>query len=198
MMNLEEKLEQAMWIAHSLFERGKASGSTSNLSFLHENKLYVTAGGSCFGTLNKDNFAEMDLDGQPLPGPKPSKEWPLHLQVYLAKPGTEAVIHTHSLYSVLWSCLPHEDRQDCIPSYTPYLKMKLGTIGLVPYAPPGSQELFTLFAQAAPISDGWLLRNHGPVAPGKSLMDAFHALEELEESARVAWELRHTPEALKI
>lgn len=64
--------------------------------------------------------------------------------------------------------------------------------------PRPSQELFTLFAQAAPISDGWLLRNHGPVAPGKSLMDAFHALEELEESARVAWELRHTPEALKI
>lgn len=46
----------------------------------------------------------------------------------------------HSTYATLWSCLPHENPQDCVPDYTPYLKMKLGTVGIVPYAKPGSQE----------------------------------------------------------
>ena len=39
-------------------------------------------------------------------------------------------------------------------------------------------------------SDGYLLKQHGAVVPGKSLMDAFFCLEELEESARIAWMLR--------
>lgn len=29
----------------------------------------------------------------------------------------------------------------------------------------------------------------GTVVPGKTVMDAFYCLEELEESARIAWEL---------
>ena len=32
---LEEKTETAVWIAKSLFDRGKTSGSSANLSFLH-------------------------------------------------------------------------------------------------------------------------------------------------------------------
>jgi len=68
--------------------------------------------------------------------------------------------------------------------------MRLGTVGLVPYAKPGSQELFGAFAQRLHRSDGFLLANHGPVVGGTDLFSAFYNLEELEESARVAWTLR--------
>ena len=37
-----------------------------------------------------------------------------------------------------------------------------------------------------------LLKAHGPVVPGKSIMDAFYCLEELEESAHIAWELNRS------
>ena len=33
---LKKKLEDAVWVAHSLFERGKTSGSSANMSFLHD------------------------------------------------------------------------------------------------------------------------------------------------------------------
>lgn len=33
-------------------------------------------------------------------------------------------------------------------------------------------------------------KNHGPAVAGKTIMDALFSLEELEESARIAWELR--------
>lgn len=187
---LVQKLEDAVWIGRSLFERSKTSGSSANISFFHNGTMYISRSGSCFGTLKADEFAVMDMNGASLSGSKPSKEWPLHLKVYQKKPGTGAVIHTHGTYGVLWSFVPAEDETDVIPDHTPYLKMKLGKVGLVPYEKPGSQALFDAFEQRVMDSDGYLLKQHGAVVPGKSLMDAFFCLEELEESARIAWMLR--------
>lgn len=188
--SLDKKINHAIWVAHSLFQRGKATGSVANLSFLHEDKIYITATGTCFGTLKPDEFAVLDMDGNQYHHVKPSKEWPLHLSVYKAKPDIGAVLHTHSTYSVLWSCLPGLNESDCIPDHTPYLKMKLGNVGLIPYEKPGSQELFHAFEKRVKDCDGWILSHHGPVVPGKDIMEAFYILEELEESARIAWELR--------
>lgn len=187
---LEDKLEEACWIAKQLFMRRMGPGTTGNISFLHEGKICITASGTCFGKLTPDDFAMIDRQTKQWEGKKPSKELPLHEEVYKAKKNAGAVIHIHSTYAVLWSCVPHENEADCIPQYTPYLKMKLGTVGLVPYAPPGSQKLFDTFRAKAEESDGWILKNHGPVVPGRNLMDAFSAIEELEESCHIAWEMK--------
>jgi 3-dehydro-4-phosphotetronate decarboxylase len=188
---LDQKFDEAIWVAHSLFNRGKASGSIANLSFKHDDKIYITATGTCFGTLKRDEFAVIDLEGKQLDELKPSKELPMHLSIFKAKPDVESVVHVHSTYSVLWSFVPGLNENDCIPDHTPYLKMKLGTVGLVPYEKPGSKELFSEFDKRVNMSDGWLLAQHGPVVPGKSIMEAFFSLEELEESAQIAWELRN-------
>lgn len=153
-LELKEKLEAAVWVAHSLFERGKTTGSSANMSIRHKDLVYISASGSCIGTMSKEDFTAVTMDGTPVFARKPSKEWPLHLALYQKSPDIGAVIHTHSTYSVLWSFMPAASEQDCIPEHTPYLKMKLGT-----------------------------------VVPGKTVMDAFYCLEELEESARIAWEL---------
>lgn len=159
------------------------------MSFYHDGKIYVSASGTCFGTLTKDDFSVLLPDGTHVAGRKPSKEWPLHLALFAKSPDIKAVIHTHSPYSILWSFVPDLNETDCIPDHTPYLKMKLGTVGMIPYEKPGSQELFAAFRERAAASDGYLLKAHGPVVPGKSIMDAFYCLEELEESAHIAWEL---------
>ena len=187
--SLKQKLEEAVWVCHSLFERGKTAGSSANMSFRHGDRVYISASGTCFGTMKPEDFTPVALGGTPLGERKPSKEWPLHLALYAKSPEIGAVIHTHSAYSVLWSFVPAEREEDCIPAHTPYLKMKLGTVGLVPYEKPGSEALFAAFRARVEASDGFLLKQHGPVVPGKTVMDAFYCLEELEESARIAWEL---------
>lgn len=186
---LEEKLQQVIWTAHSLFDRGKVSGSTANISFRHEDEIYISGSGTCFGTLREADFAVTDLEGNHRAGKKPSKELPIHQTLYQKKE-VGAVIHVHSFYATLWSCLAHPDPRDVIPAYTPYLRMKLGTVGTVPYAPPGSEELFTLFRECVERSDGYLLQNHGLVVGAPNMMEAFYAAEELEESAKIAWYLR--------
>ncbi|MBW7572685.1 class II aldolase/adducin family protein [Caproiciproducens faecalis] len=189
---LQDKIDDAIWIANSLFERGKTSGSTANMSFLHDGKVYISGTGTCFGTLSQQSFSVIDLDGNHLDGIKPSKEYPLHTLFYKHNPGVAAVIHTHSFYATLWSCYCRSGERNVIPNHTPYLRMKVGDIGTVAYAAPGSKELFQAFSQVLDDRRGYLLQNHGPVVGAADLFSAFYGLEELEESAHIAWELRNS------
>lgn len=185
--NLTQLFDRALWVAHTLFKRNKVSGSSGNLSFRFGECIYLTGGGTCFGTLKREDFAVLDQTFRHVSGPKPSKEGPLHCMLYQKNKDVQAVLHTHSFYSTLWSCLENEFSSDCIPSYTPYLRMKLGNIVRVPYELPGSEALFQRFEQSLTDTKGYLLANHGPVVGAGSMEEAFYALEELEESAKIAW-----------
>lgn len=198
-MELQKRIDDACWIGAEIFNRNKTTGSSANMSFIYKEKIYVTCSGSCFGRLTDASFSITDMEGNLLEGPQPSKELPIHLMMYKKTKGfVQAVIHVHSHFATLWSCLPHEDAGNVIPSYTPYLEMKLGKIRLIPYAKPGSEELFSHFKENLNEGNGYLLAHHGPVVGGTDLRNAFFGLEELEESARIAWELRNVPNVVRI
>ncbi|MBP1919733.1 class II aldolase/adducin family protein [Youngiibacter multivorans] len=187
---LKQKLDDAVWIARTLFATGKVTGSTANMSFKHEENIFITGTGTGFARLSAEDFAEINQAGEVIGQVKPSKELPLHAMLYKNDENIQAVIHTHSFFSTLWSCLDHPDPLDVIPEYTPYLKMKLGKVSLVPYGKPGSDELFSYFQRALSENRGYLLQNHGPIIGNTDLLSAYYALEELEESAKIAWYLR--------
>lgn len=46
MVNLDIKYKDGIWIARTLFERGKVTGSSANMSFLHEENIYITVSGT--------------------------------------------------------------------------------------------------------------------------------------------------------
>ena len=208
--SLNDKLQLACAIAKSCFDRNMGSGTTGNLSFKHKGYIFITAGGTCFGFLTPEDFAAVPVNEnsslstyteaekeftEAALSRKPSKELKLHQLVYtrLMRDGIEngAVIHTHATYSVLWSCIPDLDADDCVPEITPYLDMKMGPCGLIPYEKPGSPELFAAFERLAGDHYGWLLAHHGLLTGGKDLMQAFGRSEELEETCKVAWMARN-------
>ena len=98
---LQEKLEDACWAAHTLFNRNKATGSSANMSFVHQGHIFITASGTCFGRLKPEDFAELDMEGNLIAGRKASKEFPLHQGFYKKSANIGAVIHTHSYYGTL-------------------------------------------------------------------------------------------------
>lgn len=116
---LQEKLEQAVWVAHTLFQLGRTSGSSANLSFLHQGEIFITASGSCFGRLRAEEFAVIDMQGTSRNGKKPSKEWPLHRDYYGKDDAIQCVIHTHGALRVLWSCRKFDRDTDIIPATPP-------------------------------------------------------------------------------
>ncbi|MDO4343277.1 MAG: class II aldolase/adducin family protein [Eubacteriales bacterium] len=187
---LEQKLESAIKTAVLLFKKDRVTGSTGNISFRHEDKIYISCSGACFGWLEKKDFAVLDMEGNVLGERKPSKEYPLHLSIYRAKSSVNAVLHTHSFYSTLWSCLEHKDEKDVMPAVTPYLSMKVGRIGLIPKAQPGSEELFRYFEDRINDSDGYLLAHHGVILGDTDMQSVYYDMEEMEENAKINWYMR--------
>ena len=70
------------------------------------------------------------------------------------------------------SCLADIDPANVLPPLTAYYVMRIGTLPLVPYFPPGDLDLAKAVKEMASRHHAVLLANHGPVVAGKSLEDA--------------------------
>ena len=176
----------------SLFNRGLTHGSTGNISLaLPDGGWLMTPTGSSLGTLDPARLSKLDASGTLVGGDKPTKESFLHTTMYAARPSTGAVVHLHSTHSVAVSCLHGIDHDNCLPPITAYYVMRIGTLPVVPYFPPGDEALAEAVGRLAGKHQAVLLANHGPVVAGSTLSAAQDAIEELEETARLFLMLRH-------
>jgi ribulose-5-phosphate 4-epimerase/fuculose-1-phosphate aldolase len=73
-----------------------------------------------------------------------------------------------------------------LPPLTPYSIMRLGKVKLLPFFLPGDPGMGEAVRSLAGKRSAVLLANHGPVVAGKDLWAASHAMEELEETAKLA------------
>jgi len=71
--------------------------------------------------------------------------------------------------------------------------MRLGKVALLPYFRPGDAAVANAIRGLAGKHSAVMLANHGPVVAGKGLEAAVYAVEELEETARLALLLRGLP-----
>ena len=108
------------------------------------------------------------------------------MAVYAARPDAGAVVHLHSTYATLLSCLADTDPEDAIPPLTPYVVMRVGRVPVLPYVAPGDPAIAPLIRASAADGPALLLANHGPVVAGATLEAAVFAAEELEETAKLA------------
>ena len=194
-MSAESKLRERICAAGaSLFDRGLTHGSTGNISIrLEDGGWLMTPTGSSLGTLDPARLSKLDPAGQLVSGDPPTKEAFLHTTMYSERPKAGAVVHLHSTYSVAVSCLADIDPSNCLPPITAYYVMRVGTLPLVPYFPPGDHSLAEAVGKLAGRHHAVLLANHGPVVAGSSLSAAMDAIEELEETARLFLLLRDRP-----
>ena len=73
-----------------------------------------------------------------------------------------------------------------LPPLTPYAIMKLGRVALLPFYLPGSAELGDAIRGVAGKRSAVMLAHHGPVVAGRDPEAACNAIEELEDTARLA------------
>ncbi len=178
-------------IGKSLFDRGLTHGATGNISVkLAGGGWLMTPTGSSLGALDPARLSRLDANGSLIAGDKPTKEAFLHATMYAERPNAGAVVHLHSHYSVALSCMADIDPDDCLPPITAYSVMRVGTLPLVPYHPPGDESLAAAVGRLAGRHHAVLLANHGPVVAGSTLAAATDAIEELEETARLVLLLR--------
>jgi len=176
----------AKW-AKSMFDRGLTGGASGNISLrLSDGTLLVTPTGSSLGFLDPGRISHLDEAGHLLSGDAPTKELPLHSAFYETRTNTGAVVHLHSSHSVALSVLPDIDPDNVLPPLTAYSIMRLGKVKLLPFFLPGDPEMGDAVRGLAGKRSAVLLAHHGPIVAGKDLEAAVYAMEELEETAKLA------------
>lgn len=192
--------EEICRLAASLYERGLTHGSTGNISArTDDGGLLVSPTGSSFGRLDPARLSRFDKEGQQIDGDPPTKEMPLHTAFYDTRSQAGAVVHLHSHHSVALSLMPDADEDCFLPPLTPYGIMKLGKVKLLPFFVPGDPAMGEAVRGLAGKRSAVMLAHHGPVVSGRTVESACTAIEELEDSARLAilmrgYEARHLNE----
>lgn len=185
MSTIRQASELIVEAGASIFARGLTPGCTGNFSVLVGDELVMTSTGSSLGRLRVEDLSIMNLSGEHLAGPAPTKEWGLHLALYSTGRG-QAVVHLHSPHAMAWSCRAELPVERPIPYLTPYLVMRASDLRLVPYSRPGSASLLTGVREAAKRSRALLLQRHGTLNCAADLCAAVDVAEEIEQAAWVA------------
>lgn len=191
-MSTETKLrEDICYWAESMFARGLTGGASGNISVRTEDGgLLVTPTGSSFGRLDPARLSRFDAAGTLISGDKPTKEMPLHAAFYETRRSAGAVVHLHSTHAVALSMLPGTDPENLLPPLTAYSIMRLGKVQLLPFFVPGDPAMGDAVRGLAGKRAAVVLANHGPVVAAKGLEAAVFAMEELEETSKLALVLR--------
>lgn len=180
--------EEICRVGASLYQRGYTVGTAGNISARLADGWLITPTDACLGFLTPDKIAKVDLQGKWVSGDKPSKTLTLHRAVYDNNPDVHGVVHTHSTYLVHLTLQGVYTPEDVLPPLTPYYVMKVGHIPLIAYQRPGDPVVAEQVKQYANTRRGVLLERLGPVVWESSVSKAAHALEELEETAKL-WHL---------
>ncbi|MBN2007457.1 MAG: class II aldolase/adducin family protein [Anaerolineae bacterium] len=175
--------EQLVAMMARIYEHGMTTTSGGNLSILDENgDLWITPAGIDKGTLRPQDIVCVRPDGTAVGPHKPSSEYPFHRAIYARRPDFRAIVHAHPPALVAFSVA----RQVPNPRILAQTYALCGEVGYAPYRLPGSQELGAIIADTfAQGYDVTLLENHGVVAGGASLPEAFRRFETLDFCARM-------------
>lgn len=190
-MTYELLLEETIWVAKTIFQRNLVTGTTGNISFRHQDIVYISQTNSCLGRLDETSFSKISMDGQVIIG-SPSKEYPMHLAMYRKDKMIRSVVHTHSHFVSAMSCLLNLSEEiKKLLHLTPYLNMKTkGMIASIPFEQPGSKELFQKIDDTVRIdTDVYILKNHGVVVGTSSPTNSFGLIEEVEEACKLYFTL---------
>ncbi|MFC9426920.1 class II aldolase/adducin family protein [Streptomyces sp. NPDC056987] len=180
----QEALERA-WAelvdtARRTAAEGLVVGTSGNVSVRVGELVLVTPSGVPYDRLAPGDAIAVDLAGRQVLGTlTPTSELPLHLSVYRDTSAT-AVVHTHAVHATAVSTLVTE-----LPLIH-YMAAALGgAVRVAPYALYGSEALARGMREALVDRTACLLQNHGTVAYGDTLAQAYDRTAQLEWMCRL-------------
>ncbi|MGA2548112.1 MAG: class II aldolase/adducin family protein [Rectinemataceae bacterium] len=174
--------DQIAEIMDRIYRYGMTTTSGGNLSIRDEDgDLWITPGGTDKGVMAPSDVVRIHEGKTVDTVLKPSSEYPFHRAVYEARTDVGAVLHAHSPALVAFSVAGQAPDTRVLPQAFD----ACGKVGFAPYAVPGSERLGRSIAEKfAEGCDIVILENHGAVAAGATLLEAFQRFETLEFCAR--------------
>lgn len=176
------ELERTLLIEYGkkMIQDGLTRGTGGNLSICDtEHKIMaITPSGIDYFNLSPEDIVILDIPtGKIIEGKQvPSSESDMHRIFYKYRKDISALVHTHSKYATAISCLA----QDGLPAID-YLLASAGTyVPCAEYATYGTIALAKNAFKAMEGKKAVLLSNHGAIAGGTDLKEAYHIAETVE------------------
>jgi L-fuculose-phosphate aldolase len=166
-----------------LYERGYVVSSDGNVSVrLDDGRIVATPTQTCKGRMGEDSLAVTDIEGKALNDRKASSELAMHLLIYRERADVKAVCHAHpphgSAFAVAGLAIDQPILSEVI--------LTLGCVPLAEYGTPSTPELTYAMLPLVKHHNALLMANHGAVAYGADIWQAFDRLETLEHTAKIA------------
>ena len=166
-----------------LYERSYVVSSDGNVSVrLDDGRVLATPTQTNKGRMTEDSLALTDLEGRPLNDRRASSELAMHLLIYREREDVRAVCHAHpphgSAFAVAGLAIDQPILSEVI--------LTLGCVPLAEYGTPSTDELTEAMRPLVKNHNALLMANHGAVAYGGDVWQAFDRLETLEHTAKIA------------
>ncbi|MDD3214041.1 MAG: class II aldolase/adducin family protein [Eubacteriales bacterium] len=180
----EEAKRLIVEIGKRMYQKNFVAANDGNISCkVDDDIIWTTPTGVSKGFMCEDEMVKLRLDGTVLrQGERgPSSEAKMHLRIYQEDPTVMGVCHAHPPISTSFAIAGIGLDKAIYPEAL----VNLGTVPCVHYEAPGSQGIPDSIAPFVKDYNALLLANHGAVAWGKSLMEAWYRLESTEHYAMV-------------
>ncbi len=163
-----------------LVSSGLTHGKSGNVSVRRDDRsFFISPTGMPYESLEPDDIPLMDVGGRWYGRRRPSSEWRFHRDIFAARAGVNAIVHTHSPMATSLACTGRG-----IPAFHYMVAVAGGTeIRCAPYHTFGTQELSDAAIAALEDRDACLLANHGVIAVGRNLTAALALAGEVENLA---------------
>ena len=159
---------------------GLVVGTSGNVSVRVGDIVLVTPSGVPYDRLTPEDVTGVGLDGRQVLGTLvPTSELPMHLAVY-RNTDAGAIVHTHAVHATAVSTLVPE-----LPAIHYMTGALGGAVRVAPYATYGTDQLAVNMLQALTDRSACLLQNHGTIAHGATLSQAYDRTAQLEWMCRL-------------
>lgn len=177
--------EEICEIGRRVWQQGYVAANDGNISVrLSDKEILATPTGVSKGFLTPDMLVVIDREGNKLRGHmKPSSELKMHRAFYDARSDVRSVCHAHPITATGFAVSGLALDRCTLPEVV----ISLGSVPLVKYGVPGTDELTQdIMENYIGEYDAYLLANHGVVTIGQSLMNAYYKMETVEHFAKIS------------
>ena len=183
MKSVYEIKKEICEVGHILYELGFVAANDGNISVkVSENEYYCTPTGVSKRDLTPDMIIKVDKNGNKLEGKlNPSSEIKMHMRVYQERPDANAVVHAHPPVATAFTVAGVELDQYILPEAI----LTIGNVPTCDYGMPSTMEIPESLMPYIQKHDAFLLKNHGALTVGNTLLRACFTMEEVEFNAKI-------------
>lgn len=181
-MEFKKERKVVAYFMKRLYRQGLTTTSGGNVSLKVNDKIFITPSQIDKGEVKTKEIAILNLDGENLtPELKSSMETEMHLEIYKSRKDISAIVHAHPVVATAFTASEKKIKTNLMGESWAVI----GEPVKAKYELMGTLQLAKAVASSLSNANVALLENHGILAVGTSLLQAFDRLEVLEASAKV-------------